>query len=314
METLATVEWWKGEESRWGLLPPSLRQLAGQLPQQTRHRVEEVRLRLGRTLSVVEGGREWSLPQWRDRLIQEEDLQWVLETAGQGSVHTVLEQLRQGYLSVEGGHRIGVCGSVALKDGNLVNYRTFSSLTLRFAHQMKGLAEPLLPQLHQDGRLLSTLIFAPPGGGKTTLLRDLIRCASDGVGLPPHRVGVADERGELCGMSQGMPQNEVGFHTDVMDGCPKALALLMLLRGMNPQVLAMDEITDPRDLAAMEEVAGCGVTLLATAHGATPGEVRLRPLYRDLLASHIFRRFVWIDQEGDRRRYRVMTAKELMGT
>lgn len=307
------MEWKQGEESRWGLLPPSLRQLASQLDLETREKVEEVRLRLGRPLSLVEGGREWSLPQWNTRLVEPEDLQWVLDKAGQGSVHTVLEQLRQGYLSVEGGHRIGVCGSVAVKDGNLVNFRQVSSLTLRFAHQMKGLAEPLLPQLQEEGRLLSTLIFAPPGGGKTTLLRDLIRCTSDGITLLPQRVGVADERGELCGMSQAMPQNDVGARTDIMDGCPKAQALLMLLRGMNPQVLAMDEITDPRDLSAMEEVAGCGVALLATAHGATPGEIRLRPLYRDLLAARIFRRYVWIDLEGERRRYRVMTAKELMG-
>lgn len=308
------MEWKQGEEGRWGLLPPSLRQLASQLDPETREKVEEVRLRLGRPLSLVEGGREWSLPQWNTRLVEPEDLQWVLDKAGQGSVHTVLEQLRQGYLSVEGGHRIGVCGSVAVKDGTLVNFRQFSSLTLRFAHQMKGLAEPLLPQLQEEGRLLSTLIFAPPGGGKTTLLRDLIRCTSDGITLLPQRVGVADERGELCGMSQAMPQNDVGARTDIMDGCPKAQALLMLLRGMNPQVLAMDEITDPRDLSAMEEVAGCGVTLLATAHGSTPGEIRLRPLYRDLLASRIFRRYIWIDLDGERRRYRVMTAKELMGS
>lgn len=298
-------------ESKARLLPSALRGLFLGLGMDACARVEEVRLREGQAPSVVEGGREFTPSPWKGYRVSAAEISWILESAGHGSVHTILEQFRNGFLSVEGGHRIGLCGSVAMKGGELLNFRRISSLSIRFCHELPGIGEPILPKLYHEGRLQNTLIFSPPGGGKTTLLRDLIRCVSDGVGADALRVGVADERGELCGMYQGRPQRNVGRHTDVMDGCPKAISLLMLLRGMNPQVLTADEITAPEDVQAMEEVAGCGVTLLATAHGAAPEEVSLRPVYRELLAKEIFRRFVWIRIEAGVRRYQVLTREEM---
>ena len=140
------------------------------------------------------------------------------------------------------------------------------------------------------------------GRGKTTLLRDLIRCVSLGEGVRPRRVGVADERGEL---GAGALRRQLGPRTDVLENCPKAAALLMLLRGMAPQVLAVDEITAPEDLRAIQEAAGCGVTLLATAHGGSWEELRLRPLYRELLDQGIFRTFVVLSLAQGKRVYTV---------
>ena len=285
-----------------GVLPRDLQKALSELNEETRQNVEELRLREGFPLAAVTAGKEWTHPPWRAHPLSEEDLRRVLEVAGQGSVHTILDQLRGGYITASGGVRIGICGEGAVRDGQLLSFRRITSLALRVPHWMPGLASPLLPQLMEGERLQSTLILSPPGLGKTTLLRDLIRCISQGEGISPFRVGVADERGELGG---GALRYQLGSRTDVLENCPKGTALLMLLRGMAPQVLAADEITAPEDLQAMEEAAGCGVTLLATAHGGNIAELSQRPLYRRLLDQKIFRRFVLISLDYGIRRYRV---------
>ncbi len=246
------------------VVPQFLREMLSSLDPKARDAVEELRLREGFPLAVVQAGEEWTHPAWRGRPLTEEALRRVLETAGRGSVHTVLDQLRSGYVTAAGGVRVGICGEGATREGELLSFRRITSLALRVPHALPGVARPLLPQLAEGGELSNTLILSPPGLGKTTLLRDLIRCVSLGEGVRPRRVGVADERGEL---GAGALRRQLGPRTDVLENCPKAAALLMLLRGMAPQVLAVDEITAPEDLRAIQEAAGCGVTLLATAHG-----------------------------------------------
>ena len=166
-----------------------------------------------------------------------------------------------------------------------------------------GAAEGLLPRLCRGGRLTDTLILAPPGLGKTTLLRDLIRQVSDGTDCEPLRVALADERGEVAALYQGLPQLDVGAHTDVLDGCPKAQGLMLLLRAMNPQVLAVDEITAPEDVAALCAAAGCGVTVLATAHGENREDLLRRAVYAPLWERGLFRRLVTIRRGKTGREY-----------
>ena len=280
------------------VVPQFLREMLSSLDPKARDAVEELRF----PLAVVQAGEEWTHPAWRGRPLTEEALRRVLETAGRGSVHTVLDQLRSGYVTAAGGVRVGICGEGATREGELLSFRRITSLALRVPHALPGVARPLLPQLAEGGELSNTLILSPPGLGKTTLLRDLIRCVSLGEGVRPRRVGVADERGEL---GAGALRRHLGPRTDVLENCPKAAALLMLLRGMAPQVLAVDEITAPEDLRAIQEAAGCGVTLLATAHGGSWEELRLRPLYRELLDQGIFRTFVVLSLAQGKRVYTV---------
>lgn len=284
------------------LLPTPLRQRVQALPRERRAVVEELRLRRGQPLFVLTPQREEPLA---DTSVTGRDLETVLELASASSVHTVMEQIKNGFVGVQGGHRLGLCGTGVVEGGRLVNLRELSSLSLRVAREFKGLSGDVLPKLWSEKGLESTLILSPPGGGKTTLLRDLIRAISSGDGCPPRRVGVADERGELAAVAEGAPTLDVGPRTDIMNACPKAMGLMTLLRGMNPQVLVADEVTAPEDVAAMLQASGCGVTLLATAHGGTLADLDRRPLYRELMAQGVFHRLVLIWQTDGKRRYTV---------
>lgn len=291
----------------WELLPSGLWEAVESLSPAEREQIEEVRLRLGRPVSVTLAAEERFLP---GTVTDRETLERVLERASRCSVHTVLEQLRNGFVSVQGGHRLGLCGTGVVEKGVLVNLRAVSSLSLRQAREVRGIAAGVLASLWEEGRLQNTLILAPPGRGKTTLLRDLVRAVSSGEGCPPLRVGLADERGELAGVWDGQPMLDVGPRTDVMDGCPKDVGIMTLLRGMSPQALAVDEITRREDADALLQAVGCGTALLATAHAGSVADLTRREVYRRLLEQQVFERFVLVEGAGRARSYRVVRRED----
>ena len=286
-----------------GLLPFALRQLACAVPHAEKAIAEEIRLRVGYPISITQPKGEIYLP--RSPIITSKDLYTVLEIATKSSAHTALDCVRHGFYTVQGGHRLGLCGSTVSKDGNIHNMRSVSSLNIRIAKQIVGIGDELLREIRANGMVPSVLVLAPPGAGKTTLLRELIRGLSSGIGGPPLRVGVVDERGELGSMWNGTPQFDLGPHTDILDGCNKADGLMILLRGMNPQVLAVDEITAPEDVDALLLASGCGVSLFATAHGSSMDDLRTRPLYEMLFHHKIFRYILLIQRINGARSYQM---------
>lgn len=282
--------------------PEPLRERLLAIGEERQQNAEEIRLRAGKGLSILdEEGRENTLPGLET--VSQQDLQGVIEIATTASFHRAMDKLCRGYFPLAGGHRLGVAGSAVMREGRIHHFRELSSLALRIAHEVPGAAIPVARKLTGKGlRGCSCLILAPPGYGKTTLLRDLIRIYSDQWKL---RVGVADERGEIAALLHGVPQFAVGSTVDVMEGCGKGEAGLLLLRSMNPQVIAMDEITSPEDVEALTVIAHCGTAVLATAHGSDLVELARRPLYQPLLRQQIFQSVIRIQRVKGRRSYTV---------
>lgn len=272
------------------LLPEELRR---GLDPAWRTRAEEIRLRCGGLPTVLLGERE---TPFSARSVTEEMLASVTEAATDSSYHAFSGALRRGYLTAAGGVRVGVCGTAA-GDGQVETIRAVSSVSIRIPRQERGAGREIMDRLGGE----SVLILSPPGAGKTTFLRELVRTVSDrGV-----RVALADERGEIAAVWHGVPQFDVGKSTDVLTGAPKAEAALMLLRAMNPQVIALDELSDPADTAAAERLAGCGVQIFATVHAPDISALKSMPRLRALLRARVFRQAVVIARAGGRRSYAV---------
>jgi stage III sporulation protein AA len=313
----------RGGEEILKILAGPLRRLAEQAPFSFEG-LQEMKLRAGKPFLCRYEGREYGfletgVPVSVDtldeslnisakktgglRLVSAREVKETLEYAGNYSLYAYEEELRQGFLTIQGGHRIGVAGKAVLENGEIRTLKYISFLNIRLAHEVRGCGEKLLPYLYEGEQVKNTLIISPPGFGKTTLLRDVIRLISDGAqGHAGFTVGVADERSELAACYQGIPQNDVGDRTDVLDACPKAQALSMLIRSMSPQVVAADEIGSAADAAALKQAACCGCSVLATAHGASLEEIRGKPSLEMLFKEGIFERYILLGQRHAGRR------------
>lgn len=255
----------------------------------------EIRLRVGRPLFLTYDGGECFLRQkgTDPYVVTQEDLKETLEYVTGYSLYAYEEEIRQGFISVQGGHRVGVTGKVILDDGKIRGMKYISCINVRLAHQIPGCAEAVMPYIQTEDWVAHTLIISPPRCGKTTLLRDIIRQLSNGrEGISGLTVGVVDERCELAGCYQGVPQNDMGMRTDILDGCPKAEGMQMLIRSMSPSVVAVDELGKEEDFRAVESVIHCGCKLIATAHGNSLEDVLAQPFFQKLVEERVFERYI----------------------
>jgi len=286
-----------------GLVAPGPAAVLAKLDPRLLARATEIRLRRGRPLVVGRpDGDRMVRPDGRAAdepasayIVTGEDVAATVELISGYSLYAWEEELRNGFITVPGGHRVGICGRAVLQDGRVRTLRSISALNFRLSREIAGSADPVMPYLVSNGRVRSALIVSPPGAGKTTILRDAVRQLSDGIprlGFQGVTVGVVDERSELAGSYEGVPQRCVGVRTDVLDACPKAEGMMMLIRSMSPRVLATDELGRPADLEAVREAASAGVAVLASAHGRDLGDVAARPLLGALLRERLFERLV----------------------
>ena len=251
-----------------GVLPPWMRDDVDALGAAS---LQQLRLRLGFPPRLELSERVWRL----DRPVAAKDLEYCVNTASNYSPWSVASA-REGYLTIDGGHRMGVCGEAVTEQGCVTGFRSIRSLCLRVARDIRGIAPA------ESAELGSVLILGAPGWGKTTLLRDMCRVLSQNAA-----VAVVDSREELfpCGF-------QAGEGVDVLSGCEKEIGLTMVLRTMAPDYIAVDEITAEADAQALVRAGGCGVRLLATAHGSTLEDLARRPCYRLLLEAGVFQTVV----------------------
>lgn len=281
------------KEAALEILPSELRRSLQKLAESEQIRAEEIRLRIGRRPSVLfpEGEKELS----EVSPVTKETFRALMERATGASPYAFRESVSRGYISYREGVRIGLCGEMS-EEGEAVVARTITSASIRIPHEVLGCGEAFT-----EGQYRSTIILSPPGLGKTTLLRDMIRALSE-KGL---RVGAVDDRGELAAFYGEGFGFDVGRQTDVITHGGKQRAVMMLLRTMNPQVIAMDEISEAEDTEACLAAANSGVLLLASAHAYSAEDLYTKTLYRRLMEQKIFSRAVVISVKDSVRQYKI---------
>ncbi|MBQ9187803.1 MAG: hypothetical protein IJ138_00605 [Clostridia bacterium] len=221
------------------------------------------------------------------------DCEMLLAGLCQHAVYAWETELANGFFTINGGYRVGIAGRTIRDAAGQYRYAVITGFCIRIVREMKNAAIPLVPWVTGNGRILSTLLLSPPGCGKTTVLRDLIRIVSDGLcGILPQRVCVADERFELCGKYDGERRFDLGNRTDVICGMKKADALERMQAALSPQVMATDELIEKQDMDAIRHAKGSGVTILSTVHAGTLNDVKQKEVMRQMLADHVFDRYV----------------------
>ncbi len=261
---------------------------------------EEVRLRVLRPLQVVVRAVDVALDSLGRPAagggvtVEADDIRRAVELVSGSSVYAVEDQIRLGFITIPGGHRVGLCGTAVTEGSTVRTFRDISGVNYRVAKEARGAGAQVVPLLLEDGgRVLNTIIISPPGCGKTTLLRDLVRCLSDGEsGARPSRVCLVDERSEVAASSGGMPRNYVGRRTDVLDACPKAYGIMAGIRSLSPEVVATDEIGRAEDSAAIAEALTAGVRVVATAHARDLQDAARRPGIGHILREGYFERAI----------------------
>lgn len=262
--------------------------------------LQEIKLRVGQPLMLIYRGSEL-IPgrrQGRPYQVTKEDIREMLEYVSNYSLYAYEQEMRQGFITIEGGHRIGMAGQAIIEDGRVKNLKYISSVNIRMSHEVLGCADRIFPYITCNKRLYHTLIVSPPRCGKTTLLRDIVRQVSSGNPyLKGMSVGVVDERSEIGGCYMGVAQNHLGMRTDVLDACPKAEGMIMLIRSMGPEVIAADEIGTAEDVHAIEYAMHCGCKMLVTVHGQSMEELKKKPLFGEMIAKKRFERYIVLGRE-----------------
>ncbi|SFD53216.1 stage III sporulation protein AA [Lentibacillus persicus] len=277
------------------LFPEKIRQAVFLKVENRWDKLQEIRFRLQQPIELIFNDRtEWLEGKRPDR----NDSIFVLNQLSEFSLYQMEDELREGYITIEGGHRVGLSGKVNTVNGQVKAIQYITFFNIRIASEKIGAAVPLIPYLYKN-QYLSTLLIGSPQTGKTTLIRDLARLIGTGWNrVGARKVGIVDERSEIGGSKKGIPQHDLGKRTDVMDACPKDEGMMMMIRSMSPDVLIVDEIGSKSDVQALLEAINAGVIVICTIHGNSLEALQKRPSLQPLFRQQVFQRFVVLNGQA----------------
>ncbi len=263
---------------------------------------EEIRIRLNRSIIFKTFKKEYFV--YKDMEISDifceksiykptiEDINQTIETMGDYSIYALEQEMKNGFITLKGGFRVGITGKVIVEDDKIKTIKNISSINIRIAREIKGCSDKILKYVNKPS-IKSTIIISPPNCGKTTLLRDIIRNISD----YKENVGLIDERSEIAGTYMGDIQLDVGKRTDVLDRCPKSEGMIMLLRSMSPSVIAVDEIGSDKDIEAIEKIANSGIKIICTIHAYNIEDIKQKCNIKNILNKKVFERYIVLTRE-----------------
>lgn len=265
---------------------------------------EEIRLRANKPLMLCENGidcfvgRQGEITEEISKayIVDQNDIFKSISLMSERSIYAYQDDIKNGFITLKGGHRVGITGKGVIEEGRIKNLKDFSGLNIRLSREVKGCSRKILRYvINNAGFVNNTLIISPPQCGKTTMLRDLACQLSDGIpdlNFKGIKVGIVDERSEIAACFKGIPQYSVGIRTDILDGCPKSEGMVMMVRSMSPDVIMTDEIGNSGDKEAVLSVINAGVKIITTAHGYNITQMKSRQEVLELIDSNIFERFI----------------------
>ncbi|MDP4144792.1 MAG: stage III sporulation protein AA [Bacillota bacterium] len=267
------------------ILPNHIRNMINEI--QHKDKLQEIRIKVNKPLILGIGSKE-IITSYIATL---NDLTTIIQRMSNYSIYAVEEELKQGYITIKGGHRVGICGNCVVEGNRVKTIRNISSLNIRICREVKGCSNSIIKNIVKDNRVQNTIIISPPKCGKTTLIRDISRNLSNGnaeVNLTGKKVCIIDERSEIAACYNGVPQMDVGIRTDVLDNCPKNEGIMMAIRSMSPDVIVCDEIGTYADIESIIMALNSGVSLITTIHGYDIEDLYKRNVFKDILSNYVF--------------------------
>lgn len=253
--------------------------------------IQEIRIRAEKPIIVKEGSNE-VITNYMATL---EDISSIVKRMSSYSIYAYDDEIKQGYITIKGGHRVGICGKCVLDGEKVKTIKYPASLNIRICREVEGCSNKILPYVLKSSMVENTIIISPPNCGKTTLLRDIAKNLSNGIkklNLRGMKVCVIDERSEIASCVNGVPQLNIGLRTDVLDSCPKSQGIMMAIRSMSPEVIVCDEIGSREDIESIIKAMNSGVKLITTVHGYDVEDIYEREVFKEAIENKVFQKAI----------------------